>query len=44
VAIIEDLAAVPRAQVGRVVGSADGRRYEITRALDISSPASERQK
>ena len=35
VAIIEDLAAVPRSHIGQVAGSADSRRYEITRALDM---------
>jgi hypothetical protein len=35
VAIIEDLAAVSRRQLGRIVGSASDSRYEITRALDM---------
>ncbi len=35
VAIIEDLASIPRTQIGRVVGSSAERRYEITRALDM---------
>lgn len=35
VAVIEDLASVPRRPLGRVVGSAADRRYDITRALDM---------
>ena len=32
---IEDLAAIPKATLGRVVGSADAQRYAIVAALDL---------
>jgi len=32
---IEDLAAIPRSAIGRVVGSAEDERYAIVAALDL---------
>ena len=32
---IEDLAAVPRRTLGRVVGTAEEKRYEIVAAIDL---------
>jgi hypothetical protein len=32
---IEDLAAIPKSTLGRVVGSAEPNRYEIVAALDL---------
>jgi toxin CcdB len=35
VIFIEDLAAVPPRQLGRVVGTAEAKRYEIVAAIDM---------
>jgi toxin CcdB len=35
VIFIEDLAAVPRRTLGRVVGTAEAKRYEIVAAIDL---------
>jgi toxin CcdB len=35
VIFIEDLAAVPRRTLGRVVGTAEAKRYEIIAAIDL---------